>query len=238
MKDFGAELLEQIPVHWSVRRLRNVAEMRVSNVDKHIREGEQPVRLCNYVDVYKNNRIHRGIGFMSATATVREIQRFRLRAGDVLITKDSEDWTDIAVPALVDDADDDVVCGYRLALLRPHADRIHGAFLFRALQSQAVAPQFRVLAPGVTRYGLSHAVIKSVWLPVPPLPELAATARFLDHATGRIDRYIRAKEKLIGHAERRAGLLSECRTRLIANVLTGKLAVRHASERFSNVSRI
>ena len=40
-----------------MRRLRTVAEMRVSNVDKHTREDEVPIRLCNYVDVYKNDRI-------------------------------------------------------------------------------------------------------------------------------------------------------------------------------------
>ena len=52
--------------------------MRVSNVDKHIREGEFPVRLCNYVDVYKNDRITQTIPFMNATASRDEIERFRL----------------------------------------------------------------------------------------------------------------------------------------------------------------
>ena len=34
-----------VPAHWEVRRLGTVAEMRVSNVDKHTREDEFPVRL-------------------------------------------------------------------------------------------------------------------------------------------------------------------------------------------------
>ena len=38
---------------------------------------------------------------MRATATAGEIKRFSLRSGDVLITKDSEVWNDIGVPALV-----------------------------------------------------------------------------------------------------------------------------------------
>lgn len=75
--------------------------MRVSNVDKHSRKGELPVRLCNYVDVYKNDRITPEMPFMVATATPTEIERFRLERGDVLITKDSEAWNDIGVPALV-----------------------------------------------------------------------------------------------------------------------------------------
>lgn len=52
MKDSGVPWLGEVPEHWEVRRLRNVADMRVSNVDKHSRDNECPVRLCNYVDVY------------------------------------------------------------------------------------------------------------------------------------------------------------------------------------------
>ena len=60
------------------------AEMRVSNVDKHTKEEECPVRLCNYVDVYKNDRITQGIAFMSATASRDEIEKFRLNQNDVV----------------------------------------------------------------------------------------------------------------------------------------------------------
>ena len=55
-----AEWFGDVPTHWKVRRLRTIAEIRVSNVDKHTREDEIPVRLCNYVDVYKNDRITPG----------------------------------------------------------------------------------------------------------------------------------------------------------------------------------
>ena len=51
MKDSGVEWLGEVPEHWEVRRLRNTSEMRVSNVDKHAKDDELPVRLCNYVDV-------------------------------------------------------------------------------------------------------------------------------------------------------------------------------------------
>ena len=69
MKNSGVPWLGEVPEHWEVRRLRNVCELRVSNVDKHTKEGETPVRLCNYVDVYKNDRIQSGMAFMAATAT-------------------------------------------------------------------------------------------------------------------------------------------------------------------------
>lgn len=196
-KDSSVRWLGAVPEHWRVRRLRNVAELRVSTIDKHVREDELPVRLCNYVDVYKNDRIRPGMSFMSATARAEDISRFRLEDGDVLITKDSEVWTDIGVPALVEGRAEDLVSGYHLALLRPRARTCLGAFLLRAMQSLPVAYQLHVEATGVTRYGLSHDAIKSVWLPAPPLPEQQAIVRYLDYVDRRIRRYIRAKQKLI-----------------------------------------
>ena len=192
--------LGDVPEHWDVRRLRTLAEMRVSNVDKHTREGEFPVRLCNYVDVYKNDRITPSMGFMSATASQEEIERFRLEQGDVLITKDSETWDDIGVPSLVVQSADDLISGYHLALLRPF-DNISGQFLVRALQGKGVAYQFHVRANGVTRFGLTHTSIQSVQIPLPPLPEQRAIVRYLDHADRRIRRYVNAKRKLIALLE-------------------------------------
>ena len=196
-KDTGVGWLGEVPEHWEVRRPRNAVDMRVSNVDKHTKEGELPVRLCNYVDVYKNDRITEHMSFMRATATTEEVERFRLEPGDVLITKDSEAWNDIGVPALVEYTSEDFVCGYHLAVLRPRKALLIGCYLLRAWQSPAVAYQCHVAANGVTRYGLSHDAIKSAFLPLPPLPEQAAIVRFLDHADRRIRRYIRAKQKLI-----------------------------------------
>ncbi|MBI3268024.1 MAG: restriction endonuclease subunit S [Planctomycetes bacterium] len=196
-KDSGVPWLGEVPGHWEVLRTRDAVEMRVSNIDKHTKDGEQPVRLCNYVDVYKNERITERLPFMAATAMPDEIGRFRLQAGDVLITKDSEEWNDIGVPALVEYAAEDLVCGYHLAILRPRKGRLTGTYLLRTLQSPAVASQFHVAANGVTRYGLSQDAIKSVILPVPPPLEQAAIVRFLDHSDRRIRRYIRAKQKLI-----------------------------------------
>ena len=218
-KECGVPWLGEVPEHWAIRRLRNSCEMRVSNVDKHRKDDELPVRLCNYMDVYKNDRISSALSFMRATATAQEIERFRLRAGDVLITKDSEKWNDIGVPALVDGSEDDIVSGYHLALLRPIRECLDGRYLFRALQSPAVAYQLHINANGVTRFGLSHDAIKSLWVPLPPLAEQAAIVRFLDQADRRIRRYIRAKQKLIA-------LLEEHKQAIIHQAVTGQIDVR------------
>ena len=218
-RESGVEWLGEVPEHWEVRRLRNLTEMRVSNVDKLTKDGERPVRLCNYMDVYKGGRIRAQMPFMKATATTNEIERFRLRVGDVLITKDSESWNDIGVPALVSESAPDLISGYHLALLRPREQELSGDYLLRALQSKGVAHQFHIEAKGVTRFGLTHSGIKSVWLPLPPLPEQVTIVRFLDHADRRIRRYIRAKEKLIA-------LLEEQKQVIIHQAVTGRIDVR------------
>ena len=222
LKPSGVEWLGEVPGHWKVQRLRNTAEMRVSNVDKHVKEGETPVRLCNYVDVYKNDCISEHINFMRVTATPEEIKRFRLQEDDVLITKDSETWDDIGVPALVTDSASDLISGYHLALLRPYTEKLVGGYLLRALQSKGLAYQFHVEAKGVTRYGLSHSGIKSAWMPLPPLPEQTAIVKYLDKTTADLD-------TAITRARRGIDLLQEYRTRLIADVVTGKLDVREAA---------
>ncbi len=221
LKPCDVEWLGDVPEHWEVRRLRTVADMRVSNVDKHTREDEVPVRLCNYVDVYKNDRITSAMPFMAATASRDEIERFRLESGDVLITKDSETWDDIGVPALVAESAHDLLSGYHLALLRP-TNEILGSYLARTLQSKGVAYQFHVRANGVTRYGLTHNSIQSVCLPLPPLPEQTAIVEYLDKATAEIN-------AAIARARRQMELVQEYRTRLIADVVTGKLDVREAA---------
>jgi len=212
-KESGLPWISKTPGHWSVNRLRHTCEMLVSNVDKHTRPNELPVLLCNYVDVYKNERIHPRLRFMHATASKDEVSRFCLRHGDVVITKDSEDWKDIGVPALVEHEAPDFVCGYHLAILRPRPTFVSGAFLLRILQCHLVAAQFHVEAHGVTRYGLGHGAIKDVSIPIPPPDEQAAIVRFLDHANRKIDGFIRAKRKLIG-------LLNEQKQAIIHRAVT------------------
>ena len=57
---------------------------------------------------------------------------------------------------------------------------------------------------------------------IPPLPEQVAIVEYLDRTTAEID-------IAVNRAERQIELLNEYRTRLIADVVTGKLDVRDAT---------
>lgn len=185
----------------------------VSNVDKVEVDGEIPVQLCNYTDVYHNEFIRPGLGLMRATASEAEIARFALSVDDVIITKDSEAWDDIGVPALVVETSDDLVCGYHLALLRPRKDVIDGAFLLRCLQAKPIQVQFALSANGVTRFGLSKSEIGATVVPVPPMPGQRAIVTYLNQEMARLDASLAETERLLR-------LLEEKRQALVTSVVT------------------
>jgi len=204
----------ELPAQWEAKPLRSTADYVVSNVDKVPAENECPVRLCNYTDVYNNDFITLVLDFMQATASEHEIARFGLLIDDVVITKDSESWDDIGVPALVRETASDLVCGYHLALLRPHRQKMDGAFLFRCLQAKPVRVQLELAANGVTRFGIPKVAIGAMTLPVPPLSQQRAIAAFLDRETARLDALVAAKERVLGLlAEKRRALITRAVTR-------------------------
>lgn len=209
----GYELIGNIPSHWTIRKLKYISSTQFSNVDKNTIKDEKPVRLCNYVDVYYKDVITADLVLMKATATPIEIYKFGLHHGDVLITKDSEAWDDIAIPAYVEGTHEYILCGYHLAQIRPNPKLIDGKYLFRSFSARGINDQFRIAATGITRYGLGKYWIDNGRFPIPPLDEQHSIATCLDQETKRID-------KLIEKKERQIELLREKRSALISNVVT------------------
>lgn len=209
-------------------RLRFLASVDVSNVDKKSRDGEVAVWLCNYVDVYYNEAITDSLDFMNATATRDQVARFGLRAGDILITKDSETPDDIAVPAQVVEGLDDVVCGYHLAVVRPVPALVDNRYLFWVFVSRTSRQYFSAAAQGITRFGLRRDAILDLPVPMRSLTEQREIAAFLDEQTARIDRLSpldRRPSAQHGKGElgRLAGLLKERRDAIVTAAITGEL---------------
>jgi len=145
-KDSGVEWLGEVPKQWELKRLKELAKIQNSNVDKKSHENEISVRLCNYVDVYKNEFINSSLDFMQATADESEIKRFTITKRNVLITKDSETCDDIAVPVLATQTLEGVVCGYHLAQIRTKEKMLLGSYLFRLFQSKSYGFRFVISA--------------------------------------------------------------------------------------------
>lgn len=164
---------------WRTTTLAMVADVIVSNVDKKSVEGESRVRLCNYTDVYSRDKIERDQDFMVATATPAQIEKFALKVDDVIITKDSETPSDIAIPSVVASTASDLLCGYHLAILRPMED-CSGPFLYYLLQEPAARSYFATRANGATRFGLTLSAIEEAPLALPSAAEQKRIADVLD----------------------------------------------------------
>lgn len=200
----------QYPEDWRKIPLGSIADVRFSNVDKLTIPSEEPVRLCNYIDVYKNDYITGDLEFMRASATQAEISRFGLQVGDVIMTKDSETPDDIGVSTVVDYAAQDLVCGYHLGLIRPKKDEVDPTFLSKQLGHHRIASYLGRQANGLTRYGLPlGAVINApIWLPdLKEQKAIGSLLRLIDEAIARTEAVI-VKLKQV-----RAGLLHDLLTR-------------------------
>lgn len=202
-----------LPDGWRLEKLKFFADVRNSNVDKTVADDEEPVRLCNYTDVYYNDRITSDLEFMNGSATKAEIEKFQLKRGQVIITKDSEGWNDIGIPALVTEDMPDVLCGYHLSVLEPR-NELHGGFLAWLCRSEPLNDQFKLGANGVTRYGLGQYPMKNAFVALPPLETQQQIARFLDEKTERIDGLIEKKRALLDRlAEQRQALITRAVTK-------------------------
>ena len=199
---------------WETTALENVAQVIVSNVDKKSGEGEQPVRLCNYMDVYRADRIEADMPFMRATAAAAQIRKFGLRVGDVLITKDSETPDDIAVPSYVASTAPDLVCGYHLAIIRAKS-RTDGQFLKYYFEQPTTQHFFASRANGATRFGLTIGAIESAPITLPSLAEQQCIGEVIAVAELEIHRLLPI-----------AQTLRQEKSALMQQLLTGKRRVR------------
>ena len=220
MKESHVEWFGTVPKHWELKRLKELVSIQNSNVDKKSHNEETAVRLCNYVDVYKNEFITRQLSqdFMWATADESEIRKFGIRKNDLLITKDSETANDIAIPALATETLEGVLCGYHLAQIRTNPKYLLGSYLLRLFQAKSYGHRFAIAAKGITRVGLGQAAIADALTPVPPLLEQQAIADYLNKKTTQLDRII---DTINSQIEK----LKDLRKALINDVVTGKIKV-------------
>lgn len=198
---------------WRETQLRNIAKVIVSNVDKKSVANELPVRLCNYTDVYKRDFILPTQIFMKATATSEQLRKFRLKAGDVVITKDSETADDIAMPTYVAATADDLICGYHLAIVRP-GNEADGQYLKFYFELPRTRHYFGTRANGAIRYGLTIDGIEGAEIRLPGIEEQK-----------RIATVLVAAEKAISDHKGEIRLLKTAKTSLMQQLLTGKRRV-------------
>ena len=153
-------------------KLADIAKTEISGIDKKTIEGEKPVRLCNFVDVYYNWAITKDKAkrFMIASAKQSEIDRFSINKGMVAITKDSETKYDIGVATYIADNFDNVVLGYHCALITPNPTIVDGKYLNAFMHTQYIQKYFENNASGSgQRYTLSNDTISNIPVLLPSM---------------------------------------------------------------------
>ncbi|MCX6807351.1 MAG: restriction endonuclease subunit S [Patescibacteria group bacterium] len=212
-RETGLPWIGEVPEGWSIRKLKFCSNIQFSSVDKHIFDDENEVSVCNYTDVYYGEIISASENFRQGSCTPIEYKKYRIKKGDVIITKDSESADDIAISAYIEKDFENVVCGYHLALIRTSSKDLYGKFLFRFFQADRTRKYFELNANGITRFGLGKAKVENLFVPVPLMQEQTAIANYLDEKTALLDRTIKAKRRQID-------LLKEKRTSLINRAVT------------------
>lgn len=191
---------------FSYVKLKDVADVEISSVDKKCNENETEVSLCNFVDVYYNWAVteRKAVSFMKATAKQSEIDRFALKKGQVAITKDSETKYDIGVATYIADDFDNVLLGYHCALITPNKNKLSGKYLNAFFHTKFVQKYFELNATGSgQRFTLSLDAIKDMPIYLPSLSKQEEIAEIFS----KIDRKIELNETINDILEQQIKLL-------------------------------
>ena len=193
MKASGVAWLGDVPAHWDIRRLRALAHISTGAKDTIDRrdDGKYP--------------------FFVRSQNVEKIDTWSFDGEAVLTAGDGHVGK---IFHYVNGRFDYHQRVYKLSDFR----QILGAYFFHYFRSTFQHEVFQGTAKSTVE-SLRLPMLQSFPVVLPTLPEQTAIARFLDHIDSRIQRYIRAKEKLIA-------LLEEYKQALIHQAVTGQIDVR------------
>ena len=199
---------------WKTKKLKDLGWLRSAGVNKLSITNQKEVRLLNYMDVYRHQKISNDIDFQIVTAKDAEIKNANLKVGDILFTPSSEKPTDIGHAGIVIEDLPNTVYSYHLVRFRPdEPKKFNPHFLAYALNSFSSEKHFISRATGTTRYTLSKSDFQSLEFEYPENPkEQTAIATIFS----KIDEAIEATKNSIKAAEK-------LKKGLMQNLLTGKL---------------
>ncbi len=204
MKDSKVEWLGEIPEHWEVRRLKYCA------VNKNIQTNR-----CTENETYLAlENIEGWTGKISAPVEKIEFDSNvkKYKVGDILFAKLRPYLAKVALP------DFNGVCVSEFLVLQP-TKIISSTFFSVLLRSKKLIDLINSSTFGAKMPRADWAIIGSVFIPLPPNYEQRLIVKCIEKETARID-------KTISRAEQQIKLVQEYRTRLVSDVVTGKIDVR------------
>jgi type I restriction enzyme S subunit len=223
LKPAGVEWLGKLPDHWGVVELRRLVSFVTSG------SRSWAAHYSDSGDIFlQSGNLGRSMGLnLSFVQHVRpprgaEGERTSVRRDDVLVCITGALTGNVA---LVDvDLPGQAFVSQHVALLRPKPTSVYPRYLAFVLHSEIGRIQFKANEYGGTKQGLGLHEVELALVPMPPVAEQHRICEALE---------IRLRGLTTGTrgAKREIDLLREYRTRLIADVVTGKLDVREAAAR-------
>jgi len=202
-KDSGLPWLGQVPGHWEVRR----AKFLLCEVDARSQTGkEQLLRVSQYTGVTQRQSLD---GSESPDTRAASLVGYKHVQSADLVINIMLAWNGSMGVSRYDGIASPAYCVYRFN------DDAMPWYYHELLRSSAYKQRIKTASTGVveSRLRLYSDDLGRIELPLPPLAEQAAIVRFLDWATGRLERAIRAKRKVIA-------LLNEQKQAIIHRAVT------------------
>lgn len=225
LKPSGMDRLGDVPKHWQMRRLKDLSP-RISG-----RLVYQPAQYFSDEGVpfiMGNNVTPDGIRWSGTKRIPSEVNaRFAhhaLREGDVVTVRVGAPGVTCVVPKEADGLN----CGSLMIIRR--CSKFNSQWLAYVMNSAVVRTQIAVVQYGAAQEQINIEDAVNFYIPVPSLEEQARIADGLRRETGPLSRVGRQYELSID-------CIREYRTRLIADVVTGKLDVREPAAQLSEESR-
>ena len=216
-KPSGVEWLGDVPAHWEVSALRlRYSQCLGKMLDTKRIKGNYLLPYLRNIDVHGIRLT--SIIFQRWIFPPADYGRYTVQQGDLLVCEGGE------VGRCAIWSRELPVCGFQKALhrLRPRKVRRDlTRFLHYALRAAVQGNAFNDGHLSTIAH-LTGEKLRAHRFSFPPLPEQETLARFLDTQLTKIDRAISGVRCQID-------LLREYRTRLISDVVTGKLDVRDAA---------
>ena len=215
LKPSGVEWLGDVPAHWEVRKLKTLST-RVQNGSTPSTE-EPSYYAKDGLPWYSPPSLDRSIvvGHPTRYLSDRAIEEGKARpiAPPALAVSVIGNVGKCALMLQPGATNQQITCfGLITNFCNPHFVIMQFRFAEESLIASASSATIAILDSGV---------LKATKLAIPPLSEQTAIVAYLDKATADID-------AAIDRARREIELLGEYRTRLIADVVTGKVDVREA----------
>ena len=218
----GVDWLGDVPAHWEVRRLGQLATKFGSGITPR---GGATVYQEDGIPFLRSQNIHfdglriRNVARI-APSLHQELSSSHVKPGDVLLNITG---ASIGRACSVPDSFAEGNVNQHVCIIRPHQSRLLPGLLAAYLSTPMMQREIQIEQKGASREGLTLQSIRNFRVIVPPLPEQAAIAVQLDRVTAAID-------AAIDNARRQVEFMTEYRASLIAHVSTGKLDVRAAAE--------